>query len=103
MSYSLVGWLVRADGSAVRLRDVTGPAPDFASLVDADVNLVEGVVTPNGILDANFRVLASEAGIEFKDFPTFLITLEPKAGDAGLGPIPVQTGALPEPVLKPPE
>ena len=103
VGYQVVGWLVREDGTAFRLPDITGPLPDAVSLVDADVEAPEGLVTANGILDANFRVVATEAGIQFSDFITFLVTLEPKLGDPGLGPIPVQIGALPEIVINPPE
>jgi hypothetical protein len=96
VGYKLVGWLLRPDGTAFRLPDVTGPPPEYASLLDADVELMEGVVTETGILDANVRVVAGEAGVEFSDFVSVLVTLEPKCGTGGPGPIPLQIGALPE-------
>jgi len=96
VGYRLVGWLLRPDGTAFRLPDVTGPPPEYASLMDADVELLEGVVTETGILDANVRVVAGEAGVDFSDFLTVLVTLEPKDGTSGPGPIPLQIGALPE-------
>lgn len=101
VGYSLVGWLQRADGTTFRLPDITGPAPDYVSLVNADVELTEGVVTSNGVLDANFRVVTGEAGIDsLAVFRRFLITLEPKAGLAERGPILVQVGNLPERVFR---
>ena len=103
VGYELVGWLQRADGTTFRLPEVTGPPPDYVSLVDADVELVEGLVTANGVLDANFRVVTSEAGIDLTEFRRFLITLEPKVGLADRGPILVQVGELPEKVYRPPD
>lgn len=103
VGYTLVGWLERVDGTAFRLPDITGPAPDYVSLVDADVNLIEGVVTTNGVLDANFRVVTSEAGLDMTEFRRFVLTLEPKAGLEDRGPIEVQVGELPEKVYRPPD
>jgi len=103
VGYALVGWLQRQDGTAFRLPDVTGPPPDYVSLVDADVDLIEGLVTTNGVLDANFRVVTSEAGIDLTEFRRVLITLEPKLGLADRGPILVQVGELPEKVYRPPD
>lgn len=96
VGYVLAGWLQRVDGTTFRMPDVTGPPPDFVDLVDADVQLVENLVTPNGVLDANFRVVTSEAGIDLTEFRRFLITLEPKAGLESRGPLLVQVGELPE-------
>ncbi len=100
VGYSLVGWLVRLNGESFRLPDVTGPPPDYSSLVNADVEAIEGVVTQTGILNANFRVVEGEAGIVIGEFFNFVISLEPKAGLPGLGPTPVQIGEIPEVVRK---
>lgn len=102
VGYVLAGWLERVDGTTFRMPDVTGPPPDFVDLVDADVQLVENLVTPNGVLDANFRVVTSEAGIDLTEFRRFLITLEPKAGLESRGPILVQVGDLPERAFRQP-
>ena len=101
VGYSYVGWLIRQDGAAVRLADITGPAPDFVGLVGADVELIDGVVTTNGILNANIRGLRDDLGITYKNFPLVLITLEPKAGDPAIGPIVVHQGVTPDRVLNP--
>jgi hypothetical protein len=103
VGYVLVGWLERADGTAFRLPDITGPPPEYLSLIDADVDLMENLVTPNGVLDSNFRVVTSEAGIDLTEFRRFLITLEAKAGLEDRGPILVQVGNLPEKAVRPPD
>jgi hypothetical protein len=93
VGYVYVGWLVRPDGSAVRLADITGPPPERVSLVNADVTVEPGLVTSNGILEANLRIDASEQGIDFSEFTRFVLTLEPKVGEPGMGFIPTHTGA----------
>lgn len=100
VGYSLVGWLVRLNGETFRLPDITSPPPDYSSLVNADVEALEGVVTQTGILNANIRVVEGEAGIIIGEFFDFVISLEPKAGLPGLGPTPVQIGEIPEVVRK---
>jgi len=55
VGYSLVGWLEDVDGNLYVLPDITGPAMDYVSLVNADVEPVAGVTTPNGILEAVFQ------------------------------------------------
>lgn len=101
VGYVYVGWLVREDGFAVELPDIRGPAPEFVDLTNADAELVAGVVTPNGILDANFLADREDLGIAFRNFPSFLLTLEPKAGDAAISRVIVQQGAVPDRVLNP--
>ncbi len=103
LGYEYAGWLVRLDGSAFRLPDITGPPPELVSLVDADLDVVDGLVTETGILEANFRVVARESGIDFKNFRAFVVTVEPKAGDPARGPIQAQAGAIPARVFNPPE
>jgi len=103
IGYSYVGWLVREDGTAFRLPDITGPPPDRVSLVDADVDAIAGLITPTGILEANLRVVADEAGIEFSEFRTLLLTLEAKAGAAALGSIATHVGSVPDRVINPPD
>jgi len=55
VGYSLVGWLQDVDLNTYMLPGITGPALDYVSLVNADVEQVPGVTTPNGILEAVFR------------------------------------------------
>ena len=57
---------------------------------------MDPVVTATGILNANARVVEGEAGILIGDYFNFILSLEPKAGLPGLGPIPVQSGEIPE-------
>jgi len=95
VGYQLVAWLIREDGSTFRLPDITGPPPDRVDLTNADVSTDPTVVTQNGILEANFRVFANEANIDFTNFTTFMITLEPKAGIGAMGVIPVYQGEVP--------
>lgn len=101
VGYQYVAWLVPGSGAAFRLPDITGPPPERLSLVDSDVEFVEGLVTPTGILEANFRVVASDLGIVFSDFVNFMITLEPKAGEPSKGPLDVILGPLPARVVAP--
>lgn len=102
VGYVYVGWLVRPDGSAVRLPDITGPPPEHVSLVNADVTIEPGVVTPKGILEANLRLDASEQGIDFSEFTRFVLTLEPKLGEPGMGFIPTHAGDVPDVIASPP-
>lgn len=102
MGYLYAGWLVRADGSVFRLPAITGPPPDRVDLTDADVNAEPGLVTSTGILDANFRVDGAEAGIEFSEFTRFLMTLEAKSGEAGIGFIRTHAGDVPDVIANPP-
>lgn len=96
VGYQFVGWLTLADGSMVMMPELTTPPPDQLSLVNADVERIGDVVTNTGILSADIRTVESELGIMWGATRSFLLTLEPKAGAAGVGPIPVQTGAVPE-------
>jgi len=96
VGYYLAGFLVALDGTTFSLPEVTGPSPDYTSLVNADVEAVDPVVTATGILNANARVVEGEAGILIGDYFNFILSLEPKAGLPGLGPIPVQSGEIPE-------
>ena len=82
---------------------ITGGSPDFISIFNADVEMVEGVVTPNGILTANFRLDGNTAAVDYTKFGFFQVALEPKLGIAGMGPIPVQVGELPERIVNPPD
>lgn len=97
VGYQLVAWLIPDDGSSpFRLPDITGPPPARVNLTDADVSTEADVVTMNGILDANFHVFEGEAGISFPNFSTFVVTLEPKVGIAGMGPVRVYSGSVPD-------
>jgi len=96
VGYSLVGFLVPLEGDPYLLPDVTGPPPDYTSLVNADVEAVDVVVTETGIIGANVRVIEGEVGIVIGDYFNFVLSLEPKAGLPGLGSIPVQSGEIPE-------
>jgi hypothetical protein len=102
LGYVYVGWLVRPDGSAIRLPDITGPPPERVSLVNADVTLEPGLVTSKGILEANLRLDASELGADFSEFTRFVLTLEPKSGEAGMGFIPTHAGNVPDVIASPP-
>lgn len=101
VGYQYVAWLVPDSGAAVQLPEITGPPPQRVSLADADTDLVPGLVTTTGILQANFRAVESDlgAGFDFSGFPTFMVTLEPKAGDPALGSLPAIVGPIPPQVL----
>lgn len=96
VGYAYEAWLVTDDGAAVALPEVTGPPPERRSLLDADVETVPGLVTGTGILEASFRVTEDALERPFGDFVQFLVTLEPKAGIPGMGPIPTQSGTVPD-------
>lgn len=100
VGYQLVGWLIDKDGAVYRLPDVTGPPPERLSLVNADVEDVPELTTRNGILEANFRALEGTLGVVWSDMRIFLLTLEPKLGNTGIGPILVQVGAVPPPIIE---
>lgn len=102
VGYVYVGWLLRADGSAARLPDITGPPPERVSLVNADVTMEPGLVTSKGILEANLRVDAAEQGIDFGEFTRFVLTLEPKSGESGMGFIPTHAGDVPDVIASAP-
>jgi len=102
VGYRYVAWLAREDGSLIRLPEVTGPPPERTSLTNADIESIPGLTTGTGILDANVRVVGDEAGIDFANFASFLLSLEPKAGDPELGTIPTHAGQVPDRVRSPP-
>ena len=105
IGYVLAGWVmgIPATFAPVQAETITSGNPDFIDLGNADVDLTAGVVTTNGILTANFRLDGNTADVDYTKFGFFQMTLEPKLGIAGLGPIPVQVGALPSVIISPPE
>ncbi|UCF20499.1 MAG: hypothetical protein JSU87_03555, partial [Gemmatimonadota bacterium] len=109
VGYQLVGWLIDVNGNELRLPDITGPPPERVELANADVQDAPGITTDNGILDANFRVMQDALGSTWyntatgqysgSDLRTFMMVLQPKSAGSGMGPIAVQTGAVPELII----
>lgn len=89
-------WLVDASGGATSLGPITTPAPEFASLADADAQLNLDVMTASQILRAAKYVRLSEAAIDLSVFKEVQLTLEPKAGVPTKGPTLILSGPLPE-------
>lgn len=93
LGYVYAAWLLGPD--TVQLPDITGPLPQAQSLVDADENTIPGLVTENGILDANFRLDSNAAMIDLSLYGTFRVTLEPKVGASKMSATRTLTGTPP--------
>lgn len=101
-------WLVKLDEKGAVLQEknlgaITSPAPEFASLRDADVTTGE-LVTETEILKAAKFARVSEAGASsLNDFSAIWVTLEPKDGaDNERSPFRIFAAQIPPDLAKVP-
>lgn len=103
VGYRYVAWLAAASDT-VMSGAVTSPPPESVPLDEADLVRVGGArpapeVLTTGIVEARTQVGREAIGREFGEFQTFILTLEPKLGQAGPAPSVVLSAPIPERVI----
>lgn len=104
VGYRYMTWLA-ASTDTVPAGTVTSPPPESVSLADADLVLLGGprpapVVLTTGIVEARSQVSRDDVGRQFGAFDAFILTLEPKSGQAGPAPTIVLSAPIPERVIQ---
>lgn len=93
-------WLMPADSTQapVSLGGLRTPLPDLASLDDADVAAIGGVLTRTTILRSNVLIRPADLramGIDLARYNLVRVTLEAKDGGPGMSPMVVLEGPFP--------